>query len=545
MLKLRYLIIGMLAFFSMTSCMENDLAFPRTLAEFTDFQVENSTSVKIDRNARTVFVELNESANLSEVKVQSYTINDKARFTAGSFPEVLDLTQPFKTSLSMYYDFEWTIQASQKVSRYVKCGSQIGDAYFDTDRKEFFVYVSNTQRLTSVTITSMKLELAGSQIVSTTGYVYVDGVTEEKTEECVFPMVLDCTVKRTFLVESRGEQTQWTLTVIPKEVPAQITSIVPWCWCADVNIQFDGTSACPVLFYKEKSATEWMEVPADALVVDGINVSARLQDLHQGTEYEAMLVFNDKELPSVTFRTDLPQQLPNMSFDDWWLDEKVWYPYAKDASDSEKAWDSANKGAAQYIGSSTVPEYEDVAKTGEGCAAVRMTSKWAVVKFAAGNLYTGKFNFLVGTEGANLDWGVPFTSKPKSLKGWYKYEPKMINRVNNASVTPTEMDKCQLQVLLIQTDSPYIVQPVNKLNGPTYKGQVIDLETEPTVIARFIKNMDSTDGEWKEFEFPLEYRDYRTPTYAIVTAASSYLGDYFTGGDGSTMLIDEFEFVYE
>ena len=181
----------------------------------------------------------------------------------------------------------------------------------------------------------------------------------------------------------------------------------------------------------------------------------------------------------------------------------------------------------------------------EGGAAVKMVSKWAVVKFAAGNLYTGKFNYLVGTDGANLDWGVPFTSKPKALKGWYKYEAKPITRKNNTVVEGTEMDKCQLQVLLIQTDSPYIVQPLNKVNGPTYKGSMLDLATEPTVIARFIHNMDSTGGEWKSFEFPLEYRDYRTPTYVIITAASSYLGDFFTGGEGSTMLIDEFEFVYE
>ena len=183
--------------------------------------------------------------------------------------------------------------------------------------------------------------------------------------------------------------------------------------------------------------------------------------------------------------------------------------------------------------------------------AVKMVSKWAAVKFAAGNLYTGHFNGLVGLSGADLDWGVPFASKPKALKGWYKYDAKPITRKNNAEVEPTEMDKCQLQVLLIDTDRPYKVLPVDGLNGPTYDGKFLDLETEPSVIARVIVNLDGTDtdgdgnAEWVEFELPLEYRDYRTPKYVIVTAASSYLGDYFTGGEGSTMYIDEFEFLYE
>ena len=137
------------------------------------------------------------------------------------------------------------------------------------------------------------------------------------------------------------------------------------------------------------------------------------------------------------------------------------------------------------------------------------------------------------------------------MKGWYKYDSKPITRKNNAEVAPTENDKCQLQVLLISTERPYKVLPVDGMNGPTYDGKLVDLETDPTVIARAIVNLDGTDtdadgkADWVEFELPLEYRDYRTPTYVVVTAASSYLGDYFTGGEGSTMYVDEFEFVYE
>lgn len=37
----------------------------------------------------------------------------------------------------------------------------------------------------------------------------------------------------------------------------------------------------------------------------------------------------------------------------------------------------------------------------------------------------------------------------------------------------------------------------------------------------------------------------RKPTYVVISACASYLGDYFTGGVGSLLYVDEFEFVYD
>jgi hypothetical protein len=516
------------------SCMEYDMSYPRTLAEFTQFAVAEAEDITIDPSTRTVNITLKESGDLANVKIDSLKLNDKAFFKDGEMPSVLDLTAPYRVTLSMYQDYVWTIKAQQPVERYVSCLNQVGAAFFDVNNKEAYVYVSSSQLLKYLQLTDMKLELEGAQIM-------IDG------QECQFPFALDCTNKRSFEVLSRGDKITWTLTAVPVLVPATITKIAPWCWSADIYATFDGTSEPPVVMYKKVSDEQWLTTTEEEVIVDGINVTASLRGLDEGTEYETKLIFEGEELPGETFVTDRPLQLPNMNFDQWWLDGAVWYPFAQDTPESDKVWDSANKGAAQFIGSSTTPEESDVI----GGKAVKMVSKWAAVKFAAGNLYTGHFNGLVGMSGADLDWGVPFTSKPKALKGWYKYEAKPITRKNNAEVPPTEMDKCQLQVLLIDTERPYKVLPVNGLNGPTYDGALLDLATEPSVIARFIINLDSTDkdgdgsAEWVEFEFPLEYRDYRTPKYVIVTAASSYLGDYFTGGEGSTMYIDEFEFVYE
>ena len=49
-----------------------------------------------------------------------------------------------------------------------------------------------------------------------------------------------------------------------------------------------------------------------------------------------------------------------------------------------------------------------------------------------------------------------------------------------------------------------------------------------------------------EFRLDFEYKDTeRKPTYIVISACASYLGDYFTGGVGSTLYIDEFELLYE
>ena len=67
------------------------------------------------------------------------------------------------------------------------------------------------------------------------------------------------------------------------------------------------------------------------------------------------------------------------------------------------------------------------------------------------------------------------------------------------------------------------------------------------IIARGTIESDAdTGGEYVEFECPLVYNDNtRIPKYAVVIACASLYGDYFTGGVGSVLYVDEFEFVYD
>jgi len=52
--------------------------------------------------------------------------------------------------------------------------------------------------------------------------------------------------------------------------------------------------------------------------------------------------------------------------------------------------------------------------------------------------------------------------------------------------------------------------------------------------------------KYEQFTIKLDYRDVtRTPKYIVIVAAASKYGDYFTGGVGSTLYLDEFEFIYD
>ena len=73
----------------------------------------------------------------------------------------------------------------------------------------------------------------------------------------------------------------------------------------------------------------------------------------------------------------------------------------------------------------------------------------------------------------------------------------------------------------------------------------MDYDNDPGIIALGQLNTTNTDSGYVRFTLPLIYRSNRIPTYIVVAAASSRFGDYFTGGVGSVLMIDEFELVYD
>ena len=336
------------------------------------------------------------------------------------------------------------------------------------------------------------------------------------------------------------EQIRWDVNVMPEEVEMAVTSVIPWCYSADIEGLFDGNGT-PYLEYRTGSESTWIRA-SDEVTVSGTALSAKLTGLTEGTAYYVRFSTSDKSGEEYTFTTGTPDQIDNMDFDDWYYtgteSKPIWYP---NLNETVTTWGTANQGSGSFIGSLTTrSEQVCDAGRGEGKYSARLESKYAILAFAAGNIFTGSFGRINGV-GAILDWGVPFTGRPSALKGYYAYEPKPINYVRSPYESlENTTDKCQILVILTDWTGPFTIN--------TTEGIFVDQTQNNSSIIAYgkLESDEDTGGAYKEFTLDLEYwRPDATPTYAVVVACASYKGDYFTGGEGSVMYVDEFEFVYE
>ena len=231
------------------------------------------------------------------------------------------------------------------------------------------------------------------------------------------------------------------------------------------------------------------------------------------------------------------QQLSNMGFDDWSKSGGAWNVYKKDAPERARVWDTANHGLSVLGINGTMPEYEHVHTAGPGKAAAKMESRKAFGKFVAGNLYTGKFVRIVGTSGAEMLYGVPFTARPKSLSGYVHYIPAEVNNAQKPCLDRKgKLDCGRIEVILTDWKEPY--------DFTSSKDQLMDNATDPHVIGWGYLDLTKDTGGYIPVDIPIHYRSDKTPTYVHVTFTSSKDGAYFTGGTGSTLYVDDFKFNY-
>jgi len=289
----------------------------------------------------------------------------------------------------------------------------------------------------------------------------------------------------------------------------------------------DETPAGLSFQYKKSSDNSWNELPTSAV---SVNTSAKTYTaLVFGLEPSSVYMFRsvtakDKETKEIAFTTSASGTVHNLNFDSWSDSDK--YPNAS----GYDIWDSANSSGAAV----TTKPVTDAVK---GYAA-RLESVKAMGMMAAGNIFTGQFAGLA-VLGAKLDWGTPFSARPIALRGYYKYAPKTIDMAK-APYTDMmgQMDQSQILVFLTDWTAQFRINTSNK--------DFVDLDNDPGIIALGQLNSSNADGGYVKFTLPLVYRDAtRIPTFLVIAAASSRYGDYFTGGVGSVLYIDEFEFIYD
>lgn len=341
--------------------------------------------------------------------------------------------------------------------------------------------------------------------------------------------------------ESGSTETIMNVNVLGKRPSAAINAVSAdevWAMFAKVSATYEPYDNPEGFGFRYKAAgqTEWTDADASYVSTDsGSNtVSAEIHGLQPSTEYFIKAVCSDVEGPEMSFTTESAATVPNLNFDDWYQNEAVWYP---GLNADYCFWDTANGGSSALDIYPTIPE-ESVVISGK---AAKLESKAvALVGLAAGNIYTGKFIKAIMNPfapGAQLKWGVPFTSRPLALKGHYHYLPAAIDKTKapyNDMAGKTDIG--QIQIMLTDWAEPFLIS--------TADGTFVDIN-DSHILAYGTMDLSQTSG-YEEFTINVDYRDKtKTPTHIVIVASASKYGDYFTGGVGSLLYLDEFELVYD
>lgn len=310
--------------------------------------------------------------------------------------------------------------------------------------------------------------------------------------------------------------------------------------------------------YREKGASAWAAtVSASEINTNDAQFYVSIDNLEPETiyEYQALSSKNGVTVPAniQTFTTDMAAPLPNGSFDEW----DGTYPWAAGSDEKEKFWDTGNKAAE--VAKLVLTQSSDVLPSGvsNGKSAwlkSQYTKAFGIADvFAAGNIFSGQFGKIEGTSGASMTFGQPYTSRPSKLKGYYKYNSKTIDWDKKGGLSGKE-DRFHIYIIL--ADEAHYLNTTNQ--STLFDMDKIKRGEDPHVIAfaelsneKFDENGNDITpavkmNDYEAFEITLQYyKENIRPTHIIVAASSSKYGDFYTGGIGSELYIDEFELVFE
>ena len=560
-------------FFVAACDIKDDLPYPIVYGQIAAFEVEGQCgedggttfSTAIDKEARTVTLFVNDTVDLAKLRITKILVSgmtynpdvdytdspeilpDSTRclnfnlFPQQSFSSVgngkdtrVDFTKPVNFVIRTYQDYVWTVTVKQIVEREIEVENQVGKAVIDPYLCNAIVYVNRTQSLQALKV--KKFSLGGKS-----GFVNPDPTKED---------TFDFSDLRHFSVTTGwGERKLWHVTVYHTDAKVQTTAKA---FARNHSVTISGekpNGIDPVIEYKGQNEATWKKLPQSEIQVSSTAYSATIEGLTPSTTYQYKVTAGESAIDVQEFMTVALQDLPNASFDEWSVDAanaKLFYPWADGTS---SFWDTGNRGATTVGNSNSVPT-EDTS-TGSGKAAY-LESKWIVIKFAAGNIFTGAYLKTDGTNGV-LGFGRPFTAFPNRLTFDYKYKSVEINKSGDDSMKYLigRPDSCNIYVALWHVeDGQY-----EEFQGEKYP---LVLRTKPGVEQNLFSANDSrviaygqftqgrTVDSWTSETIDIKYkRTDVAPTHILVVASSSKYGDYFVGGVGSTLVLDNMKLVYE
>lgn len=319
--------------------------------------------------------------------------------------------------------------------------------------------------------------------------------------------------------------------------------------------------------YREKGTTDWQYVAGTtggrANWTKGDTYYATVRGLAFDATYEYRAVsgpasnpteYNAGDILSVTMKAT--PQLPNAGMEEWGtVREGNKDPIIPALSADNMFWDCGNHGSITMDINVT---QKTTAKKHSGNYAAELKtgypSMFGIGKLASGNIVVGEYKGTNGTNGV-FAFGREFDFhglKPKALQLWMHFTPVTVNRVGTTgkqTLKKGDMDLGHIFIALFDD-----VETVQTNIGTFTAPYIVD--TEKT--RAFNKNADNilaygekilteaTPGnDLVLLEIPIEYYSQtRVPKYIAVVCAASKEGDFFTGGEGTTLYVDDFKLVY-
>ena len=536
----------------LTGCaIENDIPYPIVDGSVTAIEMEgqcdaegnSSTQATINKEDRTVQLYVDDTVDLTKARIKRLSVSNGAtiridsaycynpsKFPTTGWESIDQLTSSADTrincsrdvplTLSTYQDYDWVLRVKRIVNRSIVMENQIGNAVIDPDNRVAVVYVSSKQSLSKIAVS--KFDLGGPH-----GTVVPDPTSSS---------TYDFSEHTTFFVQNGWEEMsyRWTVYVYTKE-EEQGGNATAFARTTQALLNGSVQSGKSVsIDYRTTNSSQWSVLPASDITTSGTSFSATLSGLKPATTYVYRVSVGGVAGEEQQFTTAPATQLTNGSLDNWHQVDKLWNPWAQGGT---SYWDTGNKGATTVGNSNSVPT--DDTATGSGQAAL-LESKWIVLKFAAGNIFTGTYVKTVGTNGV-LNFGREFSSFPTKLRFSFKCAPVVIDKVGEESLEYLKgrMDTCHVYTALGDWD-----EPVEIRTRPSER-KLLDRK-DPNMIAFGEMMVGKTVDNWTTAEITYDYRSLtRTPRYIIVVASASKYGDYFTGGVGTKMWVDNFELVYE
>lgn len=501
-------------------CIKNDIPYPRIQPNIMSIEADGLLKpAEIDSASRFVTMTFDETVDIENVQVTGYELSEGAQIVDGDLSKPINLSKYYILTLRLYQDYDWVIQGVQDIERYFTVENQIGTTVIDLAAKRVVVTLPENLGLEKVKVLTMKL----GQVNSVTTPALVG-------EEINLTKPIEVSVK-TF-----GREEVWTIHGEVVESTVETTAAdawtqVAWVYGAAIEGRDNGVE------YKVAGTDQWIRVPREWLTFTGGTFCARIINLNPATQYVARAYSETEYGREVPFTTGSIAEVPNSALDEWCKVGKVWNPWPEGGT---PYWDTGNKGATTLGESNTTPT-EDTS-SGKGYAA-RLETKFVGIgplgKLAAGNIFAGSYVRTDGTNGI-LSFGRPFTQRPTKLRGYLKYNSATISHsTSEFSYLKGEPDTCIVWAALIDSAEPFEIRtnPANRHLFDPNGAEVI-------AYGRF--QSGQSIPQYIPFEFEMEYvSTSRVPKYLLIVASASKYGDYFTGGNGSVLYLDDLELLYD